>query len=61
MTTDLAVGAGLHLGLVAAPAALPGQAASLAPLGHPLVPGGDGLAAVVAADEHLKEIVNDKE
>ena len=54
MATDLAVWAGLHLGLVAAPAALPGQAAGLAPLGHPLVPGGDGLAAVVAAHEHLQ-------
>ena len=45
---------GLHLGLVAARPALSGQAARLSPLGHPLVPGGDGLAAVVTADKHLR-------
>ena len=46
---------GLNLGLVAAASpALPGQAAGLAALGHPLVPGRDGLAAVVAAHEHLQ-------
>ena len=46
--------AGLHLGLIAARASLSGQAARLAPLGHPLVPGGDRLAAVVTADKHLR-------
>ena len=45
--------AGLDLGLVAARPALSGEAACLAPLGHSLVPGGDGLAAVVTADKHL--------
>ena len=46
---------GLNLGLVAAASpALPGQAAGLTALGHPLVPGRDGLAAVVAAHEHLQ-------
>ena len=54
LKTYLAVRTGLHLGLVAARPALSGQAACLAPLGHPLVPGGDGLAAVVTADKHLR-------
>ena len=54
-TRHLAVRTGLNLGLVAAAsAALPGQAAGLSTLGHPLVPGRDGLAAVVATHEHLQ-------
>ena len=53
------MGTGLHLGLVAARSSLPGQAACLASLGHPLVPGRDGLAAVVTADKHL--VIRDDE
>ena len=55
------MGTGLHLGLVAARSSLPGQAACLASLGHTLVPGRDGLAAVVTAHDHLviRDEVND--
>ena len=47
------MGTGLHLGLVAAGSSLSREAACLASLGHPLVPGRDGLAAVVTTDKHL--------
>ena len=47
------MGTGLHLGLVAAGSSLSREAACLASLGHPLVPGRDGFAAVVTTDKHL--------